>query len=149
MLEIPQGTAATHDRNHSVVVHRRRRTCGPLKRPRVPRIIPRRLASQVRPNQVDGKDEDSGCLKDDAYRYDQIPDVPTATGLIGIDPSRHSEHSRDMHEIECKVETDEEKPKVQPCERLVIHLPGSLREPIIECAENTKEDATDNHVVQV
>src|SRR6266481_4419103 len=40
MLEIPQGTAATYDRNHSVVEHRRRRACGPLERPRVPRVMP-------------------------------------------------------------------------------------------------------------
>src|SRR5216684_1398307 len=123
MLEIPQGTAATHDRNDSVVVHRRRRACGPLECPRIPRIIPRRLASQVRPNQIAGKDEDSGCLKDDADGYEQIPGIPTAAGLIRIDPPGHAQQPRDMHEIKRQVETDEEKPKVQSRERLVIPLP--------------------------
>src|SRR6266576_5731473 len=81
MLEIPQGTAATYDRNHSVVVHRRRRTCGPLERPGVQRIIPGRLSSQIRPDQIARKEEDSGRLKHDADGYYQIPDIPTAARL--------------------------------------------------------------------
>src|SRR6266700_8413735 len=125
MLEIPQGAAATYNRNHGVVVHRRRRTCGPLERPGVPRIIPGRLSSQVRPNQIAGKDEDPGRLKDDADGYEQIPGVPTSAGLVRIDPPGHPQQSRDMHEIKGKVETNEEKPKVQTSELLVIPFPGS------------------------
>src|SRR6266571_5053679 len=147
MLEIPQGTAATYDRNHGVVVHRWGRTRGPLQRPRIPRIIPRPFTSQIRPNQVAGKDEDSGRLKDDADGYEQIPGVPTAAGLVRIDPPGHAQHSRDMHEIERQVETDEEKPKVQSCERLVIHPPSRVREPIIESGEDREEDAANNHVM--
>ena len=61
----------------------------------------------------------------------------------------HAQQSGDMHEIERKVETDEEKPKVQSCERLAIHLPGGFREPVVERGEDGKEDAADNHVMKM
>ena len=117
MLEIPQGTAAMYNGNHGVVVLRRRRTGGPLERPRVPRIIPGRLSSQIRPNQIARKEEDSGRLKHDTDGNYQIPDIPTASRLVGIDPPGHPQQSRDMHEIESKVETDKEKPEVQLSKR--------------------------------
>ena len=56
-----------------------------------PAGLPRKY-DQIR---LTDEDQDSRGLKDDADRDDQIPDVPTAARLIGIDPARHAQQSRE------------------------------------------------------
>ena len=42
------------------------------------------------------KEKQSACrLKHHSDRYDQIPDVPAAPGLIGVDSPRHSQYARE------------------------------------------------------
>src|SRR5215510_13782213 len=51
VLEVPERSAASHDRNRCEVVGRRRRTGGPFQRPRVPGIVAGRLSPEVRPQE--------------------------------------------------------------------------------------------------
>ena len=132
-----------------VVVHGRRRTCGPLQRPRVPRIVPGGLTSQVRPHQIGGENQDPSSLKGDADGDDQIPDVPAAARLIRIDPARHSQNARNVHEVERQMKANKKQPEVQLAERFVIHLAGHFGEPVVERSEDAKENAAHDDVVKV
>src|SRR5205814_10333199 len=104
--ENPQEPAAPDGQSNGEVVRLRRRTGGPYQRPRIPRIIPRRLAAEVRPNQIASENQYSRGLKEDTQRDDQIPDVPTPARLIGVDPAGHAQKPGDMHEIERQMEAD-------------------------------------------
>src|SRR4051794_40848572 len=144
MLEVPQRTAAVNGWDHGVVVLRRRRTGGPLEGPCVPRVISRRLAAEVRPNQIDGEEQHPGGLKDNAYGYDEIPNVPTAARLIGVDAARHAEKPGYVHEIEREMKTDEKQPEVQFGKCFAIHLAGYFRPPIVESGEGGEENCAHN-----
>ena len=54
-----------------------------------------------------------------------------------------------MHEVEGQMEADDEKPEMQLAERLVVHSSGHLREPVVEGAEESEENAADDHVVKM
>src|SRR5580700_1902420 len=136
MLEIPQWTPASNSRDHGVVVYRWGRTCRPLQCPCVPRIVPSRLASEVRPNQIEGEDKHPQRLKRDADGYYQVPSVPAAAGLICINPPRHAEEPGNVHKIECEVKADEKQPEMQFSEGFATHLSDGLREPVIKRAED-------------
>ena len=61
-------------------------------------------------------------LKDDADRHNEIPDIPAAAGLIGVDSSRHAQQPGDVHEIECQVKADQEQPEVPACPRVSLNI---------------------------
>ena len=88
-------------------------------------------------------------LEDDADGHDQIPGVPTAARLVGIDPSRHPQNSRNVHEVESEVEADEEKPEVPACPASRPASFPSSWEPVIEGGEEREENSADNHIVKV
>src|SRR5205823_3243610 len=98
----------------------------------IPGIAACGLTPKARPEQIANENQHARRLKKDADRDDEIPDVPAAPRLVGIDSARHTENARNMHEIEGQMESDDEKPEVQSAERLVIHSSGHLREPIVE-----------------
>ena len=52
-------------------------------------------------------------LKQYADRDNQIPDVPAAPRLVGVDSARHPENAGNVHEVERQMESDEEKPEMQ------------------------------------
>src|SRR5271169_1055919 len=54
-----------------------------------------------------------------------------------------------MHEVEGQVEADKEKPEMQFAERLAIHFPRHLREPVVKSSEESKENAPDDDVVKM
>src|SRR5208283_166664 len=88
-------------------------------------------------------------LKENADGDNQIPDIPAATGLVGVNPARHAENSRHVHEVERQMEADDEQPELKLAEFLVVHSAGHFREPIIESAENRKENRAYDHVMEV
>src|SRR6266446_137892 len=149
MLEVPQRPAALHDRNGGEVVLGGRRGHGPLERPRVPGVTARARPPEIRPREVDEEHEDARGLEGDADGDDQVPDVPAASWLVGVDPARHPEQPWDVHEIEGEMEADDEEPEMHLRQRLVVHLSRDFREPVIEAAEERKDDGADDDVVEM
>ena len=88
-------------------------------------------------------------LKEHADCADQVPDVPSEPGFVGINPPRHSQQTWDMHEIEGQVEADKEKPEVPFAERFVVHPSAHFGEPIIEGAKEREENSSHDHVVKM
>ena len=91
MFEIPERPAASDRWNLREVIGGGGEAGGPLERPGVPGIAPGALAFEVGPQQVAREDQDAGGLKDHADGRQEIPDVPTAAGFVGIDSSRHAQ----------------------------------------------------------
>ena len=81
--------------------------------------------------------------------HDQVPDVPSESGFVGINPPRHSQQTWDMHEIEREVKADKEKPEVRFAERFVVHPSAHFGEPIIEGAKEREENCSHDHVVKM
>src|SRR5277367_369085 len=100
VLDVPERAPAFYDRNSGKVVLHWRRTRGPLERPRVPRIVSCGLTFEKRPEQISDEHGGAGDLKKHADCTDQVPDVPPEAGFVGVYPPRHSQQTKDMHEIE-------------------------------------------------
>src|SRR5438270_8507342 len=149
MLKAPARTPTLNHRDGGEVIGGRRRIRGPLKGPGVPRIASGGLTAEIGPDQVSQEDQNSDSLEENSDGHDEVPRVPTTARLIGVDPSRHAQQSRDMHEVEGKMEADYEKPEMQLTERLAVHLPRHLRKPVIKGAEKSEENAADNHIVKM
>src|SRR5258708_36581472 len=111
MLEIPQRPAALHLGDCCEVVRWRRRTRGPFERPCIPGIAPGKLTPKVRPKQVANENHHARRLKEHANCNDEIPDVPAAARLVGINPRGPPGNTGSVHEIEGAVETVTEKPE--------------------------------------
>src|SRR2546422_7900400 len=138
MLEIPEWATALDGWNDGEVIRRRRRRCRPLKGPGVPRVAARSLALEVCPHEIRHENHDTQRLKENADGYDEIPHVPSAAGLIGIDSSRHAQQAGNVHEIKRQVESDQEEPEMQLTQSLAVHLPRHLRKPVVEGAKDRK-----------
>src|SRR4030088_3298020 len=104
---------------------------------------------EVRPEQIGNENQNARGLEEDADSHDQIQSVPTTARFVGVNPARHSEKSRNMHEIECQMESDDEEPEVQFAERLVVHLSGHLRKPIIEGAKSRKKNGAYDDIMKM
>src|ERR1700688_4274746 len=122
ILKIPERAPALNRWHEGGGICRRRRIRGPFESPCIPGIASGGFATVVRPEQVSQEDQDSGSLEEISDGYNEVPCVPTAARLIGIDSSRHAEQSGDMNEVEGKVEADYEKPEMDFAERFAIHL---------------------------
>src|SRR5690349_21044567 len=85
MFEVPKRPAASDRGNQCEIIGGRRRSSGPLERPGIPRVAPCTLALEVRPQQVANEGQNTNGLKDHSYGRQEIPQVPTAPGLVGID----------------------------------------------------------------
>src|ERR1700685_2193330 len=97
VLDVPERAPAFDDRNSGKVVLHWRRTCGPFKRPSVPGIISSNVTLEIRPEQISNEHGCAGDLKKHADCTDQVPNVPSEAGFVGVNPSRHSQQTRDMH----------------------------------------------------
>src|SRR5262249_36423863 len=91
----------------------------------------------------------AGGLKDHPDGRQEIPHVPTAPWLVGIDSAGHAEYSGNMHRVKREVEPDDEKREVQPTQRLAVHLSRHLGKPIIKGAEKREQDAAHDDVVEM
>src|SRR5262249_36921839 len=63
VFQVPQWTSAAHGGHRFEVVFRRRRSRGPLKRPRIPGVISRLFALARRPENVPCQTGNGGDLK--------------------------------------------------------------------------------------
>src|ERR1700730_3062475 len=149
MLKIPKRAAAPDLWNDREVIHGWRRASGPLQSPCIPGITADGLTMEVRPKQVGHENQNGRGLKEHPDGHDQIQRVPTAARFVGINPAGHAEKSRNMHEIEGQMESDDEEPKVQFAERFVVHFSGHFREPIIESAKSGKKNGAYDHVMKM
>ena len=126
------------------VVIRRRRSGGPLQRPGIPWIIARRFAFEVRPeDRLHHPEQDADDLKNHADGNDQVPDLPSAARLVGINAARHAQHAGNVHEVEGKMEADQEQPEVPLAQRLARHPASDFGIPIVERRENGEHDPAD------
>src|SRR5271155_3186537 len=91
MLKIPERAPALDRWNDGKVVCGRRRIRGPFEGPGIPGIASGGLATVVRPDQVPQEDQDPGGLEEDSDGYNEVPCVPTAARLIGVDSSWHAQ----------------------------------------------------------
>src|ERR1700686_4897823 len=106
MLKIPERAPAFHRRNDGEFVCGRRRIRGPFDCPSVPWITARSFPLKIRPQQVSDENYGAQHLKENTNCYNEVPDIPAAARLIGVDSSRHAQQSWDMHEVEGQVEAD-------------------------------------------
>ena len=80
---------------------------------------------------------------------EQVQSIPTTPGLVGVNSARHPEYSGNVHEVECQVEPDQEKPEVPLAERFVQHSSGDFWVPVIERGEEGKQNPADECVMKV
>src|ERR1700734_1067833 len=106
MLKIPERASALHRWNDGKVVCGRRRIGGPFESPGIPGIASGGFATVIRPEQVSDEDQNPGSLEENSDGHNEVPSVPTAAGLIGVDPSRHAQQSGDVHKVEGEVKPD-------------------------------------------
>src|ERR1700683_1440161 len=106
VLEIPKRAPAAHYGCRGKVIIGRRRTGGPLERPRVPGIVPGQLALPKRPEKIDDERKHSCGLKECADGDDEVPDFPSAARLVGVNPARHSQDARNVHEIKSQMKPE-------------------------------------------
>src|ERR1700683_2002751 len=97
VLDVPERAPAFGDGNSGEVVFHRRRTCGPFECPGVPGIVSSNLPFEIRPEQISDEHGGASDLKKHTDCTDQVPDVPSEAGFVGINPPRHSQQTRDMH----------------------------------------------------
>src|SRR6266853_3200576 len=107
MLDVPKRTPAPDNGNLGKVVFGWRRSRGPLECPCVPGIAPSGFTFDQRPEQIEHKHKHPSDLKNHADGDDQVPDFPSASGLVGVDPARHSQNSWDVHEIKSQMEANQ------------------------------------------
>src|SRR5262249_25074710 len=149
VFQIPKWARATDYGNALEVVLRRRRSRGPLERPRIPGVISRLFALARRPENVPCQTGNAGDLKHGSNGSDQIQDLPAPPGVVCVDASRHAQQSRYVHCVEGQVESDEEQGDMPEAELLVQHSPGGLRIPVVDSAKYTEQHAADQHVVKM
>src|SRR5215469_1831930 len=112
MLQVPKRTAAADFRNGREIIMRRRRTYTPFERPSIPRITACELPSKIRPRKVTDENQNPQSLEKSADRDEEIPGIPAATRLVGINPARHSKNSGNVHQRKSHMKADDEKPEV-------------------------------------
>src|SRR5580698_1444669 len=149
MLQVPQRASALYLRRDREVVRGRRRIGRPFERPCIPGIAPGDFTAEVRPQQVADKNQDARGLKEHTDRHNEIPTVPAAPRLVGVDPARHPENAGNVHKIERQMESDSEEPEMQLAEPLVVHSSGHLGVPIVEGSKEPKKNGAHNYVVKV
>src|SRR6267154_3199974 len=104
---------------------------------------------EIRQKQVHNENQNARRLEEHADGHEEIQGVPTPARVVGIDSARHYEKAGNVHEIKRQMEPDEEEPEVQFTERLVVHLSGHLRKPIIEGAKGREKNAAYDDVMKV
>src|SRR5579864_6223127 len=149
MLKVPERAAALDYRDRCEVIGRRRRIRGPLECPGIPRIASGCCAPEIGPDQISQENQNPGSLEENSDGYDEVPCVPTPSRFVGIDPSWHAQQPGDVHEVEGQMEADDEKPEMQFAQRLAVHLPRHLREPVVKRSEESEENAADNYIVKM
>src|SRR5262249_39749392 len=80
---------------------------------------------------------------------DQVECFPTRTGLVGVDASRHTQNSWDVHDIEGHVKADYKKPEMPFAVTLTKQSAGDFRVPVIEGGKQREQDSADDHVMKV
>src|ERR1700688_3135958 len=149
MLQVPERTAALDCRDGSEVIRRRRGKSAPFDGPGVTRIAARSFSLEVGPQKIGDENYRAQSLEEHTNRHDEIPDIPAAPGLIGVDSTRHAQHAGNVHEIERQVEPDEEQPEVELTQSLVAHLSRHLRKPVIESTEDREQNPAHDHVMKM
>jgi len=66
------------------------------------------FAFVVRMDHVVDQNQGACGLEDGSDADDEVQRIPATTRFVGVDTSRHAEDAGDVHEVESKVEADEE-----------------------------------------
>src|SRR5580692_7066155 len=135
MLQVPQGAAARNRRNGGKVISWRRRTDGPFQCPCIPGIVTGPGSLDIRNYEVCQEHENCECLNKRTDSDDEVQGVPTATGLICVDPPWHPENAGNVHHVERHVKANQEQPKMQFAEAFAQHSAGHFGIPVIKCCK--------------
>ena len=100
-----------------------------------PRVVtaaaPRKwLYTRLIANDDDAREEDEG-----ADRRDEVVEIPTLAGVVGVHAARHAQQAEEVHRQEGDVEPDKHQPEVQLSEPFVEQLAGELGQPVIDGRE--------------
>ena len=129
------------------VEDRRRGRDLPLERARVPGVrLGDRAAHPARDHVVDEEHE----RRPEHEGRDRDEEVEVAERLVVVgDAPRHPAQADVVHREERRVEADERQPEVPLPERLGVHPPGHLREPVVDARVDREHGAAEEHVVDV
>src|SRR5260370_28735605 len=92
-----------------------------FKPPRVPRIVPGIGSLEIRKNDICYKHQRGNALDESADCDDQVPAIPAAAGLVGVNAPSHAEHAGNVHEIKRQMKSDYEQPKMDLPKELIRH----------------------------
>src|SRR5258706_11318932 len=88
-------------------------------------------------------------LKKRADSNDEVQGIPTAAGLIGVDPPWHPQNSGNVHHVERQVKANQEQPKMPFAEAFTQHSASHFGVPVIKRCEECEQNSAHNHVVKV
>ena len=146
---LPQRVRSADDGYAREIEARRRRRRRPLQGRGIPGIVRRMRAPAGRTDHIDEKYQEAGHQDDGAQADEHVEAVPGHVGLIGIDAARHALQAQNVHREEGEIEADDDQPERPFTEALAHHPAGHLRKPVIDGAQQRKDRAADQHVVEV
>ena len=103
------------------------------------------IASHDVVDEQDSPEHEQECTE----TRDQVPGIPPHVVRIRVDPPRHSLETEDVHGEERHVEADEQQPEGDLAQAVVHHPADDLRIPEIDAADQWKDRAAQQHVVEV
>ena len=111
---IPQGIAATNDRNRTRAPGHARHLGEPLQRPRVPRVARAVGLFALGPEHIPDDHRHARSQNVGAHGRDHVQHIKALVGAIGVDAPRHAEQTREMHRQKADIEADEHQPEADP-----------------------------------
>src|SRR5262249_55215906 len=105
--DVPQWPATMDRWQREKILMRRRRSCCPFERPRVPGIVARYFSAEERLREVPNHDERSGAHEKHADGRNHVHPTPARYIRVSKDTTRHAIKTKHMLDDEGHVETDD------------------------------------------
>src|SRR5690606_15961277 len=131
-----------------IVKRWRGRPC-PVERRGLPGIGPETPSVTELRDDVDEHERKADGHNETADRGNEIVDFPAGVRRIGMDTARHAEKPCEMHHEKSGIEADEYQPERRL--RQVMHRKAArdVRQPIIKPCKQGKDEAADQHIVEM
>src|SRR6266403_771909 len=75
--------------------------------------------------------------------------APIVMITFQVSQPRPAQHAGDVHGVKGQVKPNHEQPKVKFPKRFMQHPAGDLGIPVVNCAEDTKQDSAYDHIMKV